>query len=108
MSENPQPINWQQLDEITGNDRELAKEFLEFFLENAKSYIDEMSQNGISSDDFNKLCHKLKGAAKSVGAVPLSELAYRGEKTIDASAFEQETLIQELKTSIKQIKTNIM
>ena len=107
MNENNPPINWQQLDDITGNDRELGMEFLVFFLENAHTYIDELQAEAISPEDFSNICHKLKGAAKSVGAEALADLALSGEKMQDQTKLKQTALVKELKISIGYIEKGI-
>ncbi len=112
MSKNNPSLNWQQLDQITDNDRDLAKEFVVMFLENATTYVDELVQALKMPDleacaEFARVCHKLKGAANSVGAENIANLALQGEKTSKASEKlmnkECSDLIEMIKGELKSI-----
>lgn len=110
MSETP-AINWQQLDLITDKDRELGTEFILMFLENAHVYVAELTSTINSPEEFAKICHKIKGAARSVGVDGVGELALQGEDLAKANHKQVENdfknLIEMIVIELKNIKDTI-
>lgn len=70
-------LNWNYLNEITGNDNEFIVELLHDFLNIAPDLIDQIEQ-AIMQGNAHALthaAHTLKGSARSIGAESLAECA---------------------------------
>ncbi len=95
--------------DFTTGDRALEREVLQIFLDNAPIYIENLS-----NDDDTKWCsiaHKLKGAARSIGAWNLACEAERAEDNDPAppkGSQERATLIAELMKRFEQVKKFIL
>lgn len=98
-------IDWKHLNEITGGDEALSHDFVIFFISNATDYIDELASAIESPEIFSIICHKLKGAAKSVGAVQVAKLSFEGEECGVLSIDERQKIITALKAEILKIQT---
>ncbi len=66
------------LNEFTGGDRDLQKQVLAIFLEHAPKYLETLCASG--NDTWRSDAHKLKGAARSIGAWRLACEAERAEQ----------------------------
>ena len=69
------------LEELTGGDAQLAAEVLDEFLTTTRADIDALGEACAAhvSDDVRRLAHRIRGAARAVGAQPLAEVAQRAE-----------------------------
>ena len=70
-------LDQSHLDDFTGGDREFQKQVLGIFLENAPKYLEILCQPG--NENWRSDAHKLKGAARSIGAWRLACEAERAE-----------------------------
>ena len=59
-------MDWDHLREFVSNDRDLEIEILSIFLENIPDYIKELEIS--DAVEWASTCHKLKGAARAIGA----------------------------------------
>lgn len=62
---------------FTGGDPDFEKQILEIFLDNAPSYLTALKD--VNQADWKSTAHKLKGAARSIGAWRLAKEAERAE-----------------------------
>ena len=99
--------------EFTAGDRSLEREILQIFLEHVPHYIDVLK--AIETDNWRAMAHKLKGAARSIGAWELACEAERAEEMDIAPAVggaDREKLISELERRFVRvndyIKQNLM
>lgn len=86
------PIDREHLAGYSGGDAALEAELVEFFAENAVLYIEELAAAG-DAQAWRMAAHKLKGAARSIGALDLgneAEKAERAFETLQASGSETE------------------
>ena len=69
------------LEELTGGDAQLAAEVLDEFLTTTRADIAALDDACAAhvSDDVRRLAHRIRGAARAVGAQPLAEVAQRAE-----------------------------
>ena len=65
------------LREFTGGDRALQGHVLTIFMDNAPSYLETLCRRG--NENWRTDAHKLKGAARSIGAWRLAVEAERAE-----------------------------
>lgn len=66
------------LREFTGRDSEFQAQVLQIFLDNAPGYLEVLCRPG--NDNWRTDAHKLKGAARSIGAWRLAREAERAEQ----------------------------
>lgn len=62
---------------FTGGDPDFECQVLDIFLDNAPGYLEALCQTG--QEDWRATAHKLKGAARSIGAWRLARVAERAE-----------------------------
>lgn len=79
MNEAETPIDWPYLEEATGGDAALEAEVLALFASQARQYLEVLAAH-IDDEDWPAHAHKLKGAARSIGARPLAQAAELSEK----------------------------
>ncbi|WP_315920098.1 Hpt domain-containing protein [Mesorhizobium sp. SP-1A] len=77
-SASPRPLDLEHLARQTMDDRDLAREVLELFVQQAISVRDSMA--GCDARQRLLLAHNLKGAARGVGAFAIAEWAARAEE----------------------------
>ena len=65
------------LDDFTGGDKGFQEQVLGIFLENAPTYLETLCKPG--NENWRSDAHKLKGAARSIGAWRLACEAERAE-----------------------------
>ena len=70
----PRPVDLEQLAVQTGGDRKLGEEVLQLFLRQAKQIAHAMHA-GDDAEARRRDAHKLKGAARAIGAGSLAERA---------------------------------
>lgn len=71
-------LDERHLREFTGGDFEFQKQVLGMFLEHAPKYLETLCRSG--NDNWRSDAHKLKGAARSIGAWRLAREAERAEQ----------------------------
>lgn len=77
-----EPIDRRHLAGYSGGDVALEAELVAYFADNAILYIDELAVAGDAAA-WRAAAHKLKGAARSIGALPLGAEAEKAEKACD-------------------------
>ena len=100
-------LDLSHLAEFTAGDEELEQHVLGLFAEHAPKYLKDLKAAG--PDDWRSVAHKLKGAARSIGAWRLAREAERVERMGRAAAEEakrSETL-EELGFRLDQLMTVI-
>ncbi len=70
-------LDEKHLEEFTGADRGLQEQVLDIFMDNAPKYLETLCQPG--NENWRSDAHKLKGAARSIGAWRLACEAERAE-----------------------------
>jgi len=63
---------------FTGGDPDFECQILDIFLDNAPGYLENLS--AIDQENWKTTAHKLKGAARSIGAWALARAAERAEQ----------------------------
>lgn len=76
------PIDREHLAGYSGGDEALEAELVTFFAENAVLYIEELAAAG-DAQAWRAAAHKLKGAARSIGALELGMEAEKAERACD-------------------------
>ncbi|MBL4836933.1 MAG: Hpt domain-containing protein [Kordiimonadaceae bacterium] len=66
------------LKEFTGGDADFERQILGLFMDHAPGYLRQLEQSG--ADGWHTMAHKLKGAARSIGAWRLAREAERAEQ----------------------------
>jgi len=98
-------INWDQLIDRLG-DEELIKEVAPIFLKDNRERLDKLSEAVKSKDGkgIKFYAHSIKGTARNVGAVHLSDIAKRLEDIGRESDLESADLVyEELKTEYEKV-----
>ena len=67
----------EHLEEFTGGDRDLQAHVMTIFMSHAPSYLETLCRPG--NENWRADAHKLKGAARSIGAWRLAVAAERAE-----------------------------
>lgn len=70
-------LDHKHLTGYTGGDVELARQVLEIFADNAPTYLASLKAS--DCDSWRQAAHKLKGAARGIGAWRLARAAERAE-----------------------------
>lgn len=100
-------MDWDHLREFVSNDRDLEIEILSIFLENIPEYIKELEISDVM--EWAATCHKLKGAARAIGAWAFayqSELAEFSDPP-EIGSQERVLLIEGLKEILKPLQQAI-
>lgn len=72
-------LDHNHLKDYTGGDRALIGLVLTTFLDNAPVYLDDL-RRAMDSNSFRTRAHRLKGAARAIGAHALAAAALRAEE----------------------------
>ncbi len=91
-----------QLAQFSGGDVAMEREILGFFHTNASGYIAEMERAG-DGDEWEMMAHKLKGAARSIGAMALGEIAEEAEMVSDQVTDTRLSYIPRLKLALAEL-----
>lgn len=95
----------------TMNDREIAKEILECFLEEAPTLINDIC-SGVKDIDYiftREKSHELKGSCASVGAIKLQSISSQIQVGSESEDLEQITLlIDQLRICYDRTKISII
>lgn len=78
-----EPIDREHLAGYSGGDAALEAELVAFFADNALLYIEELAVAG-DAPAWRAAAHKLKGAARSIGALALGSEAEKAERAGEA------------------------
>ncbi|NVJ69526.1 MAG: Hpt domain-containing protein [Alphaproteobacteria bacterium] len=95
------------LDGYTGGDTELAREVLKIFIDNAPSYLADLGDADCQS--WRSSAHKLKGAARGIGAWRLARAAERAEFLGEPAANDDRrvAILKEMSARLEQLKERI-
>jgi len=88
------------LSNFTGNDPDFECQVLDIFMDNAPGYLEALSQT--EQDGWKMRAHKLKGAARSIGAWQLARAGERAEQMSNPPAHDPKR-IAILKTLEKRL-----
>jgi len=96
MTPESTPIDWDYLAAATGGDKALEAEVLTLFLSQAAQYLEALAADP-AGESWAAHAHKLKGAARGIGAKSLAESAACAETAAPAARTDHlETLKGEL------------
>ena len=107
-------LDAKHLSGFTGGDPEFECSILDIFVDNAPGYLDTLFLE--QNEEWKMSAHKLKGAARSIGAWKLARAAERAEKRAQppAGSSEREKLrttlygrLEELIAVIKQHQSKL-
>lgn len=87
----------------TGGDDVLANEVLDLFFDNAPSYLDALTK-AEGSDDWRAAAHRLKGAARSIGARPLARAAAEAET---APRPDQAAAVERVRAELDRLRAHL-
>lgn len=112
-TDNRKPVCFDTLASFLGNDLTKQSDFLDYFLEQAGPILNQIEQqtNHQNRRELRSLAHQMKAMAKSIGAIPLSELALSLEKSAESadwSSLKLQTskIFEEYQRLGKYLKTN--
>ena len=97
-------MDWDYFRNFINDDIDLELEILSIFLESAPVYIEEIEVSSVA--DWPAACHKLKGAARAIGAWALAyqtELAELSQ-TPDQASDARRAIITELKNRYNELR----
>lgn len=103
------PIDREHLVGYSGGDQALEAELVAFFAENAVLYIEELAV-AVDAGAWRAAAHKLKGAARSIGALDLGMEAERAEKACEnllasGSDLARQQQLQALEAELERVRT---
>ncbi|MDX2273618.1 MAG: GAF domain-containing protein [Cyanobacteriota bacterium] len=102
----PQPINIQQLQQISGGDPDFEREVLQVFLSDSQIQLRTAQEFRLAQDAqaLAQLAHRLKGASSSIGATTISALAAELEQQAKSNHLEKVAeLLQKLHIALSDI-----
>ena len=88
---------------FTGGDPDFESHILGIFVDNAPGYLNALK--GTEEDNWKTTAHKLKGAARSIGAWNLARAAERAEKMPSPApeAVERRQILEILESRMKNL-----
>jgi two-component system sensor histidine kinase/response regulator len=106
----PNAIDVKSLEELLGDLDDQAIEMLDMFYDMTKPLINDLEKTlqGQNWNQFIEIGHSLKGAARSVGAVKLGDIASDiQDNTEKASKGERQNMLKDAQKAFADIKTHI-
>ncbi len=90
-------LNSERLNMFTGGDKEQEKELFILFLTQAEESINILTQTAINEDveQWENMCHRLKGSSANLGAEKLSAACLSAEKKLKQNLKENKTILLE-------------
>ena len=113
--ENPiNPINMARLDQISRGDKEMQREFLQIFIEEAEANLEQL-ESALSVNDIVKAtrhAHALKGSSGNVGVPSMQAVAAQLERQARSSeslegAAELVAQLKQTLDAVKEIETKL-
>lgn len=104
MNEAAPPLDRAHLDAVTDGDRTLQKEVLAIFFAQVPLYILAVREARHDDGQWRSAVHRLKGAARSIGAVPLARAGGEAELALPR---ERAACIVALESEIARLETMI-
>lgn len=104
-----EPVDREHLAGYTGGDKALEAELVAFFAENAVLYIKDLAA-APDAEAWRAAAHKLKGAARSIGAFLLGNEAEKAEKAsatllTAGSEMEKQQQLSALKAELERVRS---
>jgi HPt (histidine-containing phosphotransfer) domain-containing protein len=99
----PKPVDLAHLDRYTGGDHRINAEILELFDTQCRMIVAELEQlvgQEANGKAWREAGHKLKGAARGVGAFALGQFAADAEKVTPAAAY---AILEQLKRESAEV-----
>ena len=93
----PKPVDLDHLGRYTGGDHQINAEILALFDRQCRTILAELEElvgEGSDSKAWQEISHKLKGAARGIGAFALGASAADAEKVAPSGAYE---MLEQLK-----------
>ena len=84
------PVDRAHLASFTGGDESIDRDLLESFVEKSAVYLEQLASSVHSG--WREMSHKIKGAARGIGAFDLGNLAEKAE-TLTSVEEKQEILL---------------
>jgi HPt (histidine-containing phosphotransfer) domain-containing protein len=102
-----QPVNLENLREITGGDREIEAELFKMFLDTATECLTGLTQALQTGSDeaWRKQAHAFKGISYNLGAENLGELCRQAQDAASASVADKTLLLAKLQDELTQVRT---
>lgn len=97
------PIDLKHLYQYTLGDRNLERDLLSLFRDQAKIYLTKMGPD-CDAQNWADTAHTLKGSAKSVGAWQIAQLAETAEAMATVDYRQRKDMIHKLELAIMQAK----
>ena len=97
------PIDFQHLNQYTLGDRNLERELLTLFRDQAKVYLSKMDPD-CDARLWTETAHSLKGSAKGVGAWQVARLAETAEAMASVDYGQRQDMIHKLELAVMQAK----
>ncbi len=97
------PIDMEHLHQYTLGDRNLERELLTIFRDQAKIYLNQMDPD-CDAQSWAETAHTLKGSAKGVGAWQVARLAETAEAMATVDYRQRQDMIHKLELAIMQAK----
>ena len=97
------------LDEYTDGDKEVEKELLTMFIEQADDLLKQLTENAVGGvhKPWNDAAHALKGIAANVGAKEMKKLSETAQQMEDVSVEDRKKQLDLLESSFKSAKDYI-
>ena len=99
----PKPVDLAHLDRYTGGDHRINAEILELFDGQCRTILAELEQligHDANSKAWREVNHKLKGAARGIGAFALGQSAADAEKVTPTEAY---AILEQLKRDSAEV-----
>jgi PAS domain S-box-containing protein len=103
-------INWEQFDNLAGNNKEFQRHLLDIFVEEGAKYLENLEQ-AIAEQNLDKIiahAHRLKGAASMVAITPIVQITEVIEtQASQHSPSQQQSLVTELHELFEKLQPYI-
>jgi HPt (histidine-containing phosphotransfer) domain-containing protein len=89
MAGTENPVDLDHLDRYTGGDRAINEEILRLFdaqCRESLATLDRLAQGSGNSKEWRDITHRLKGAARGIGAFGLGDAAAEAEETFPSGS----------------------
>lgn len=102
-----EPVNLDNLHEMTGGDSDLEKELFEVFVTSADDCLNalESSQGAGQEETWRTQAHAWKGMSLNLGAEPLGKLCAEAQMNHLASPEEKAKMLAAIKAEYELVKT---
>lgn len=100
-------MDWTHLHQAVSDDIDLEIEILSIFFDNVPNYITELEASDIA--DWRAACHKLKGAARSIGAWSLAYHSELAEQSVPPASGSdaRKKIIEQLQLNLVAMRKEV-